>query len=244
MKEQMNLWRWLSSWPRAKNEKRAIFAFFRRSTRKSKSGPGRSGYAPSFDVIWFPPAYYPKKLTRPDLILDQETLARHYASAPNLLGAIEPRWGSRFSLSIAKRIVRRLAGQAAGRLQLDRSLIEKAWFFSIWTEVCTLIPARRLARHLARLAQGELILIPIRSTDIRCLTYWGENDLEPFYLSAEIRRLGAKSLLWLTNPAVTADEPSTQTLTLQFSLDEGMWPRASRSSPTGLGGVAVALAVV
>jgi hypothetical protein len=240
----MNLWRWLSSWPLAKNERQAIFAFLRRSTRKSKPGLGRSGYDSSFDVICFPPTYDPKRLTRAELILDHETLARHYASVPNLLGAIKPRWGSRFSLSIAKRIVRRLARQAAGRLELDRSLIEKAWFFSVWTEVCTLLPARRLARHLARLAQGELILIPISSTDVRCLSYWGENGLEPFYLSAALRRLGAKSLLWLTNPVVTADEPSTRILTLQFSLDQGMWPRAARSTPTGLGGVALALAGV
>jgi hypothetical protein len=244
LKDQMNLWRWLNSWAVPKNERQATLAFFRRPTRKSKSGPGRSGYDPSFDVICFPPTYDPKRLTHPELILDQETLARHYASVPNLLGAIEPRWGSRFSLSIAKRIVRRLARHAAGRLDLDRSLIEKAWFFSVWTEVCTLIPARRLARHLARLAQGELILIPIRSTDIRCLSYWGENGLEPFYLSAALRRLGAKPLLWLTNPVVIADEPPPQSLTLQFSLDPGMWPRAAWPAPTGLGGVALALAGV
>jgi hypothetical protein len=244
LKRRIDFRGWLRSWFPAKNEKQAIFAFLERSSRKSEQGLGRPRYDRSFDVICFPPTYDPRRLTRAELILDRETLARHYAAAPNLLGAIKPRWGSRFSLSITKRLVRRLARQASGSLDLDRSLIEKAWFFSVWTEVCTLIPARRLARHLARLAQGELILIPISSTDFRCLYYWGENHLEPFYLSAALGRRGAKPLLWLTNPAGASDEPSTQTLTLQFWLDESVWPRAARSAPAGLGGVALALAGV
>jgi hypothetical protein len=242
LKRRIDFRNWSRSWFPAKNEKQAIFAFLGRSTRKSKPGFGRPRHDPSFDVISFPPTYDPRSLTRAELILDRETLARHYAAVPNLLGAIEPRWGSRFSLSMAKRLVRRLARQAAGRLELDQSLLEKAWFFSVWTEVCSLIPARRLARHLARLAQGELILIPVSSTNFGCLSYWAENDLEPFYLNAAMRRLGAKSLLWLTDPAAATDEPSTQTLTLQFRLHEMLWPRAAPAAPAGLRGAALALA--
>ena len=212
MKRLIDFRSWLRAWFPAQNGKQAIFAFLERSARKSEHGIGRPRYGRSFDVICFPRTYEPRRLTRAELILDRDTLARHYATVPNLLGAIQPRWGSRFSLSIAKRIARRLAGQAAGRLELDRSLIEKAWFFSVWTEVCSLLPARGLARHLARLAQGELILIPVSSTNFRCLSYWAENDLEPFYLNAALRRLGAKSLLWLTDPVGAADEPSTSDL--------------------------------
>jgi hypothetical protein len=174
-----------------------------------------------------------KELTRADLILDGAMLARHYATLPNPLGAIDPRWGSRFSQSVAKRMARRLARKAADRWGLDERLIARAWFFTVWTELCFLIPARRLARHLARIAHGELIIIPLRSTDLRYFSYWGDNDLEPFFLAWELRRIGAPALLCLISPpGSAADEKLSESLTFNFRAHEIWRPSATIAEPS------------
>jgi hypothetical protein len=222
--------RWLHSWLPARTDREALLTFLVRAKSSDSSRRAGSDGHPkaAFDVISVRHASDLKDLTRADLILDGAMLARHYATLPNSLGAIDPRWGSRFSQSVAKRMARRLARKAAYRWRLDERLIANAWFFTVWTELCFLIPARRLARHLARIAHGELIIVPIRSTDLRYLSLWDDNDLEPFFLAWELRRVGAPALLCLVSPSGAAvEEKLSETLTFNFRAHEIWRPSAA-----------------
>ena len=245
----MHFRRWLHSWFPPRSDRKALLAFLARS--KPRGSPGRAGSAregkAAFDVIRVGQASDLMGLTRADLTLNGATLARHYATLPKPLGAIDPRWGGRFSQSVAKRMARRLARKAAERWGLDERTIADAWYFTVWTELCFLIPARRLARHLARIAHGELIIMPIRSTDFRYLSYWEGNDLEPFFLAWELRRAGASAVLCLVSPhGPVAGDGSIEALTLKFRPHEPSWRPSAliAEPPEARGPAALALAAV
>jgi len=156
-----------------------------------------------FDIVCPPDGYNARSLTAPAYYLDDACLSAHYRAADALMGALNDANGARMYQDIARRLTRKIAARAEARLGLGARTIEKAWFFAIASELCTLAPARRLARLLAKelteKAAGALIVIPIGKADFHYLGYWSRNDLEPFYLAVALRRAGARVLLALTD---------------------------------------------
>lgn len=124
------------------------------------------------------------------LFLDGAALDRHLAALGGRVGAMPAHIGSRFAQRAARRMAARLGARYSGRLGVPAELLADAWYASIWSELCTLIPLRHLARRLARLAAGRAVVIPIEPGPRRYLTFWDPNGLEPFYLAAELRRRG------------------------------------------------------
>lgn len=124
------------------------------------------------------------------LLLDGDALERHLAALGGRVGAMPAHVGSRFSQGVARRLAARLAARYAARLGMPAGALAEAWYFSIWSELCTLMPLRHLARRLARIAAGRTVVVPLEPGPRDYLTVWYPNGLEPFYLAAELRRRG------------------------------------------------------
>jgi hypothetical protein len=128
----------------------------------------------------------PSVLTRRDLYLDDQTLDRHYADSYERIGVIKTNSTWRFVNRGVVRMSRMLGRRFAASLNLPAELLTESLFYSIANELPRLIPARHLARRLARLSGGEPVLIPLNK---KTFTYICGHELEPFYLAAELQRL-------------------------------------------------------
>jgi hypothetical protein len=197
----------------------------------SSTMPGRQPTVASMCILVPIPGINPCLLTRPELYLDSGMLDRHYRETTTPLGAIDPRWGSRFSRKVAKSIAVRFGKACNKDLQIDPSLATKAWFFAIWAEVCVAIPARHLARRLVRLAGKDLIIIPLASTKFKYLGYWDANEIEPFYLAAALSRLGARVVFALTDRDPVPAPQLPDSLVLEFSPHWLCFPKTTAMEP-------------
>lgn len=130
-------------------------------------------------------------LTRFDLLLDEDTLARHFSRLGDHLGTIPAYKSLRFSQKVAGKITTTLARRYSKTLCIPEQSLIEAWFFPVWTELCYLIPIRHLARQLSREAAGDLILIKLPTKNGYYLSYWGPNALERIWLAYTLRRCGA-----------------------------------------------------
>ncbi len=145
------------------------------------------------------------------LVLDDAAFARHLAALHGRVGAMPAHIGSRFTQRAAQRLAARLAARYAARLGMRAEALADAWYFSIWSELCTLIPLRHLARRVAREAAGAVVVIPLAPGPRHYLTFWNPSGLEPFFLAAELRRRG-------TPVAFTSSAPGQSgTMTLRLS---------------------------
>lgn len=218
---------------RSEIAKATLLSFLSQASIDAQNHKG-NGSKSAFDLLCLPEDFDARSLTRSELFLDSAAIARHYATVRRPLGAIDPRWGIRFSLNITQRIVRRLARRAAHAAGLDPRLLEKAWFFALWSELCVLVPARHLARHLARVANGELIVIPIASTTFHYLGHWHANAVEPLYLAYELRRRGAHVVLCAAEAVAVSKTPLGTKVTFEFKPHPGCWQKALRTAPETL----------
>jgi hypothetical protein len=146
-------------------------------------------------------------LTRPGLFLDRATLDSQFRALGEGIGAVAPERGRRHSLAVARRLSLDLARRYGGALPLSAEALAAAWFFPLWTEVCTLLPVRQVARRLVRDAGGAPILVPISVKPAAYLGYWGPNALEPLLLAAAVDRSGGTACL-VFEDAVTATSDS------------------------------------
>ena len=206
------------------------YAKLRKTLRRLLAADARSAGGPGLHCLRVDPAIDPRQLTRDAFWLDGPTIERHYRERGNPIGTIDPRWGSRFSRGLALRIARRSGARMARDGGLDGETAARAWFFAIWTEICTLVPARHLARHLAARAKGELVIVPVESLSAHYLSFWSRNDLEPFYLAAELRRRGAHVVLLLTGDAVP-EAGSDGDLSLTVVPHPGCYPPTTAAEP-------------
>lgn len=147
----------------------------------------------AFDCVSLPRGARRADLLARALVLDADTLERAYADHPRPIGVFKPAAGSRITQGLTLRLARRLAANSAPK---DRAAFAAAWFFPLWTEMTTLLPARRLARRISATVGDRLVLVPIAHDRIACLAGWGANELEPFMIATELRRHGAAVLLF------------------------------------------------
>lgn len=212
----------------------------RRVIRRALVADRRSAGESGLHLIRVDPAIDPRQLTCEAFFLDAPTIERHYRERANLIGAIDPRWGSRFSRALAFRLARRCGERMARDGGLDSETAARAWFFAIWTEICTLVPARHFARHLARQAKGELVVIPIASLGARYLGFWSSNELEPFYLAAELQRAGAHVVLLMTGDE-GREAGGDEDLCLTFVPHPYCYPQTTGAEPDRREGPAAVL---
>ncbi|WFS03271.1 hypothetical protein [Rhizobium tumorigenes] len=113
-------------------------------------------------------AYFSDKFT----VIDAHLLERMQKEANYPLGGRDPSAGSRIGSALAARMCRRLARIFSPHKATDAEAFSAAWFFSVWSEICVIYPIRHLARHIASQLGNKVILIPIRSSEISCLSHW------------------------------------------------------------------------
>ena len=152
--------------------------------------------------------------------LDDNAITTHLTQFSQKIGAIDTRWGTRFSLGLARRVSERFGKRFANRLGLPWDTVADAWFFPIWAELCTLVPARHLARRLARTSAGKPVLIPLRSDVARYLPYWDANELLPFYVAATLQRLGTPVAFICTGEEQLRAARTAGSISLRFEPHE------------------------
>lgn len=216
-----------ASLSRGRHQGRTIAAFVRGDSVEDANGRELT----SFHVLSAPPDTDLGRLTRPTLVLDRTTLDRHYREAMRPLGAIDAKAGSRLSRRIALRLAHLCGRRMHAETGIDQGVAAKAWFFAIWTEVCILIPARHLARRLAKLAAGDLILLPLPSRRFNYLGYWEPNQLEPFYLAAELQKRCAAVAFVLTDADTFDRVERRKDVNLRFSPHPFCLPRTHAIEP-------------
>jgi hypothetical protein len=139
--------------------------------------------------------------------------------------------------------MQRLARQAADRLGRDfeadwglgREAIADALYFHVWTQLCTIIPLRRLAR---RFPVGQTVRIAAPSTKIRLFEYWLDNQAAPLILAYELQRRGTPVILVgkVEGDALrlTCRPPSLWSVDCAGPRDVVVAPEAMRSTPQDL----------
>jgi hypothetical protein len=187
----------------------ALRALKKRSIVRAISG--RRNRSAIFVLVAEDPEATVEPIPRGEFIIDRPTLERHFESIRSRLGHVPARIGSRFSRAAALKFARRLGRKHAEKIGISAVALSDAWYFSIWTEFCTLIPIRHVARRIAKLAGDELLLIPIDARDRRYLSFWAPNDIEPFFLAEALRKEGANVCFYLATrtacqAALTAGE--------------------------------------
>jgi len=170
----------------------------------------------TFDLICLDMAD-PATLTRRDLFLDQKTLDQHYEDSFASMGSVPANKALRFVNQVAVALSERIGARLAGAGGLPRELLTEALFHPIIAEAARLIPARHMARRIARLAAGETVLIPLTGTRF---TY---HELEPFYLAAELQRRGAAVSFISTDETVARRARDEGSVSLSIAPEPALW---------------------
>lgn len=160
-----------------------------------------------------------RDLTRPPLYLDAVTLDCHYAELGD-----EQTFSSAFSQGMAMRIARSLARKYHTELGLSQQALADAWSFSLWTELCTLLPTRKLAARLCRIADGRPVLIPIDPGVRKYLSYWKPNACEPFYLYKALERQGVRVAFVVADSDQARAALRARKFAIRFEADDAWRP--------------------
>ncbi|MBI1683297.1 hypothetical protein [Caulobacter hibisci] len=93
---------------------------------------------------------------------------------------------------LARRASHRLGRAFEAEWGLAHETIADALYFPVWTQLCAIVPLRRLAR---RFAGGDVVLIAAPSGDVALFDYWRENQALPLVFAQELRRRGVSVIL-------------------------------------------------
>lgn len=141
-----------------------------------------------------------RKLDVSTFILDEGRIDLEFAKIGGRIGAIPAHKGSRFAQTTARRLALKLARRYSNHLGLSERAIIEAWYFTLWSELCTLLPIRQVGRRIAHEAAEELVLVPLECEGSGYLGYWERNCIERLLLAAEIRRAGGAVAFVLDAP--------------------------------------------
>lgn len=172
----------------------------------------------------------PSSLTRRDLFLDEAALTRHYADTSDRLGWVKANQAMNFINRLAFRLSQRLGRRFATRLNLPADLLVEAFFYSVWSELCRIIPARHLARQIARHAVGECVVIPLSSLTF---FYLAGRDFEPFWLAAELQRRKVPVAFVYSDTGIAEAAKAEGRLVLRFEPNKETWTVPKFADPSG-----------
>ena len=158
-------------------------------------------------------------------VIDANVLEKMQKEANYPLGGRNLSKGVRIDSALAARVCRRLAQKFSPYNSMDAQAFSAAWFFSVWSEICVIYPIRHLARHIHSQLGNEIIVIPIESGEIPCLSHWARSQLEPIVLAGELRRRGAKAFLLVNSEELRSQFLAGQS-TLDFIADPAWWKSA------------------
>jgi len=175
-----------------------------------------------------------RSLTRADLYLDEEQVDIYAQVLNKRIGSIQNHKALRLYRGLAQRTTARLASLYAPKLGVDAALLADAWSFSVMTELFTIIPIRHIARHIAKIAKGYPVVIPLKGMNAHYLAYWYKCEMEPFYVALELKRLGVPVVFALTHADCRFDTASRQSFTLKFFPFAPTWtpPHSSTDEDT------------
>ncbi|GGE00184.1 hypothetical protein [Rhizobium anhuiense] len=155
-------------------------------------------------------------------VLDSRLLEALQEEANYPIGGRNPSSGTRISIELAARVCRRLTRMFVPDSPSDAAAFSAAWLFSIWSEICVIYPIRHLARHIHDKFGKRIIIIPIHTGEITCLSHWAQSQLEPIVLARELRRRGAAVFL-LADSEELAGRFLSGRSNLNFIPDRAWW---------------------
>lgn len=97
---------------------------------------------------------------------------------------------------VSETFTKRISERECKQLDLHPHGLRNAWFSPIYTEFCSLIPLRKLARKLIKRYKDQIFAIPLKFRNMTSLKSWGKNELESLYLAGELRRQNAAVFLF------------------------------------------------
>lgn len=152
------------------------------------------------------------------LVIDRIGIDERIDDVKSPLGYFDPGTSARISNLLAKAVIRRLVREVDAT-SAKRSILRDAWYFPLWTELCSIVPLRHLARQIADEAGDRLILLPIDQTEFNCLKHWHPSEIDAFVLAAELRRRGARVLL-VAGQQVISERAGHGGVKLSFGLSK------------------------
>lgn len=148
----------------------------------------------AFDLLVVRPGRVQDRLFADALVIDPRAIDERLRDAKSPLGYFDPGTSARISNVLAKAVIRKVVGEIDAS-PARRSVLRDAWYFPLWTELCSIVPLRHWARQLAEEAGERLILLPVDRTDFDCLKHWHPSEIDALVLAVELRRRGARVLL-------------------------------------------------
>lgn len=151
-----------------------------------------------FDIAVCPADQIPDGCT----IIDQSARDADFRAAfPDAFGAMPLHTCQGLMQRMSARLSRRFAKAQSKHLGISVNGLQNAWFHPVFSEVCTLVPTRHLARRYARTQPDTVFAIEIKATSLTALTGWRPNEIEPIYLAYELRRRGLPAFLFVEDLA-------------------------------------------
>ena len=96
---------------------------------------------------------------------------------------------------LSRRVADRMARLFSSAWSAPKEMVSEAIYFHVWSELCTIIPLRRLARSIARDVAPKKVLIILPRLDLVCLQTWPPNQLEPLILCWALQKEGCNAYL-------------------------------------------------
>ncbi|MEP3513724.1 MAG: hypothetical protein ABJN38_18310, partial [Lentilitoribacter sp.] len=164
-----------------------------------------------------------KRLEKSSVVLDAHMLAKIQVSENYPIGAFQSKNGNQTIVHLAYKVAKRIARRAAPHDQQEAEALAAAWYFVLWTEMCSITPIRHLARRIHKRFGEQYILIPIEKKKIHCLNFWQKNDLEPIVLAYELWRRDANVFLYKKPKRNWLPIRKMRRLTLEFAVKSRFW---------------------
>lgn len=164
-----------------------------------------------------------RKLEKNSLVLGADEITRLQETANYPAGALNRRNGTQLTMHMAARLARILAREYAPNDPIAQDAFSSAWHFTIWTELCTLLPLRKLVPHIIEKAEGKPILLPVNPYRIDCLTWWTGHQMEPLFLAHELSRRGQQAYLLGNDFARHHARNGVERIDMPFYLAPTLW---------------------
>lgn len=183
-----------------------------------------------FEILIPRTGKFQEYLEKTSYVLDADNIDKWETCDGRSVGSFRNERGHRLISALAEKLSCHVGQACTLRIGMPAETIAAAWFFTIWTELCTLVPLRHLARDIHRNIGDRRILIPIDGTQFSCLSYWAYNELEPLILAAELRRRGACVFLYMRRSHDTLKFCQEDDLKFTFDAMDSQWQSRSRTA--------------
>ena len=166
---------------------------------------------------------YQVALVENSWVLDNDILTDLQKEQNYPVGRMNSRHGAQLAMRMACKISDRLAKQFSPDDPAEAKALATAWHFTIWTELCHLLPLRKLVNHIVRKANGRRILLPFDPARTDCFCWWGKNQVEPFLLAHELIKRGQNVFLLAPWGYYDQFKGNNESLDVHFFSSPAFW---------------------